>query len=71
MGGDVNDKQEKYLKIIQDTEPKINPKQFIQLNRKDYFKLPKKYEQQLDKDEFVKYFECTYDEAIELVEITE
>lgn len=29
----------------------------------------KKYEQHLDKDEFVKYFECTYDEAIELVEM--
>ena len=29
----------------------------------------KKYEQQLDKDEFVKYFECTYDEAIELIEM--
>ena len=29
----------------------------------------KKYDQHLDEDEFVKYFECTYDEAIELVEM--
>lgn len=29
----------------------------------------KKYEQKLDEDEFVKYFECTYDEALELVEM--
>lgn len=26
----------------------------------------KKYSQKLDKDEYIKYFECTYDEAIEL-----
>lgn len=55
---------EKYLKIIQDTEPKINPKQFIQLNRKDYFKLPKKYEQQLREQPinwgFGKYSEVIY-----------
>lgn len=29
----------------------------------------KKYEQKLDEDEFVKYFECTYEEALELVEM--
>lgn len=29
----------------------------------------KKYDQQLDNDEFVKYFECTYEEALELVDM--
>ncbi len=28
----------------------------------------KKYKQNLDKDEAIKYFECTYDEALELME---
>lgn len=28
----------------------------------------KKYDQSLDKDEYVKYFQCTYEEALELLE---
>ncbi|MBQ7140225.1 MAG: NUDIX hydrolase [Bacilli bacterium] len=29
----------------------------------------KKFEQNLDKDEYIKYFECTYDEALELYDM--
>ena len=29
----------------------------------------KKFEQNLDKDEYIKYFECTYDEALELIDM--
>ena len=33
------------------------------------YDVEKKYEQNLDKDEYVKYFECTYDEALELMDM--
>lgn len=29
----------------------------------------KKYDQNLDEDEYIKYFKCTYDEALELMEL--
>lgn len=33
------------------------------------YDVEQKYEQDLDKDEFIKYFKCTYEEALELVEL--
>jgi len=33
------------------------------------YDVEKKYDQNLDKDEFIKYFECTYEEALELMDM--
>ena len=33
------------------------------------YDVEQKHEQDLDKDEFIKYFKCTYEEALELVEL--
>lgn len=33
------------------------------------FGCERKYEQNLDKDEYIRYFECTYNEALELMEM--
>ena len=34
-----------------------------------YLNCEKKYEQKLDGDEFIKYYKCTYEEALELIEL--